>query len=105
MLDAFAVVFMSHVRVIYRAAPCRGRHHWRIAATRNCSLRGRARIPPFYMSPVAHRGLLYVEQMAFHLRAAFETSKLSSSIWKRVTMPALIVRIIANCVAVICRSP
>ena len=33
-------------------------------------------------------------------RAAFETSKLCSSIWKRVTAPLSIVRMIANCVAV-----
>src|SRR5277367_3936801 len=35
------------------------------------------------------------------VRAAFETSKLSSNIWKRVTTAPVIVRMIANCVAVI----
>ena len=35
------------------------------------------------------------------VRAALETPKLSSSIWKRVTTSPVIVRMIANCVAVI----
>ena len=39
--------------------------------------------------------------MRFQVRAAFETSKLSSSIWKRVTTSPVIVRMIANCVAMI----
>jgi hypothetical protein len=51
-------------------------------------------------APVAHLSALLVE-ILFQLRAAFETSKLSSSIWKRVTTSPEIVRMIANCVAVI----
>jgi hypothetical protein len=35
------------------------------------------------------------------MRAALETSQLSSSIWKRVTTSPVIVRMIANCVAMI----
>jgi hypothetical protein len=50
--------------------------------------------------PVAHLSALLVE-LLFQLRAAFETSKLSSSIWKRVTTSPEVVRMIANCVAVI----
>ena len=40
-------------------------------------------------------------ELRFQVRAAFETSKLSSSIWKRVTTSPVIVRMIANCVAMI----
>jgi hypothetical protein len=35
-------------------------------------------------------------ELRFQARAAFETSKLSSSIWKRVTTLFSIVRMIAN---------
>ena len=39
------------------------------------------------------------------MRAALETPKLSSSIWKRVTRSPVIVRMIANCVAAIFPVP
>src|SRR6266404_1002571 len=55
---------------------------------------------PYDPALVAHLSALLGE-LLFQVRAAFETSKLSSSIWKRVTTSSEIVRMIANCVAVI----
>src|ERR1700690_3812876 len=44
---------------------------------------------------------LGIQQPHIHVRATLETSKLSSNIWKRVTTSPVIVRMIANCVAII----